>query len=228
MTAGIEIKVCGVTDSSAANAILRAGADRIGLVLYRRSSRFVSLEQAEKIAASIESGRPLTLVTVDESPEALAEIYRRLAGRVGRIQLHGSESAEQIARLKERLAAVEAPMPEIVRRISDERERGLFLPHVDKLLWEERGVLPGGNGVRGTLPKRAFFSPGERFAVAGGLTPENVAEVLAAAGVGEVDVSSGVEISPGVKSIEKVCRFIAAVAEYAERSQDRVPAAGRL
>lgn len=214
MSFRVEIKVCGVTDSETANAILQAGADRIGLVLYRRSSRFVSLEQAERIADSIDSGRPLTLVTVDETPENLVEIFRKIGVRVGRLQLHGTESVEMITRLKKLLAAVDLPAPEIVRRISTERERDIFLPHVDKLLWEARGKAPGGNGVLGVLPERAYFSPAERFAAAGGLTPENVADVLAASGVGEVDVSSGVESSPGVKSIEKVRRFIAAADRY--------------
>lgn len=224
MSVKIEIKVCGVTDSAAANAILLAGADRIGLVLYRRSPRYVSLEKAEKIAASIDSGRPLTLVAVDESPEELAAIYRRIAGRVGRIQLHGSESLETISRLKTLLLAGDFPPPEIVRRVTSERERAIFLPRVDKLLWEARGAAPGGNGVLGELPNRAFFSPTRRFALAGGLTPENVADVLAATGVGEVDVSSGVESAPGVKSIEKVRELITAVNEFTARSFANRPA----
>lgn len=227
------IKVCGIREPDDVTALLQRGVTRIGLVFYPRSCRNVTLQQAIDLLATVddfwgerENGvsaestvvrplqRPLVIVTVDMPPSELLAVYRPLATRTGRIQLHGNESVEYIGQLRKMLTESGEEMPEIVRRVSTPAARDEFLPIADKLLWEAAGELPGGNGVLHPWPERTILEPSARFIIAGGLTPDNVLAAIQATGVDEVDVSGGVELSPGVKSMAQVDSFIEAVRQY--------------
>jgi phosphoribosylanthranilate isomerase len=209
-----QIKVCGIVKAEQALPILQSGVDRLGLVFFPESPRHISLEQAKDVAAVIPSGRPLVMVTVDCPLSTLIDIYTAISVRTGRIQLHGNETIDYIRQLRRLIADKELPTPEIVRRISSAEERELFLPHSDKLLWESLGAMPGGNGLFHDWPARDLLSPRERFIIAGGLSPENVFDSLTTTKVSEVDVSGGVEQTPGNKSLLKIRAFVDAVRQY--------------
>ncbi|MDD3587896.1 MAG: phosphoribosylanthranilate isomerase [Thermoguttaceae bacterium] len=208
------IKVCGIVKAEQVLPILHCGVDWLGLVFFRKSPRYVSREQAKEIASAVPSGRPLVMVTVDCPLTMLIDLYGTIADRTGRIQLHGNETVDYIDQLRLIVTHKKLPMPQIVRRVSTDQERKQFLPCCDKLLWEASGTMPGGNGLYHTWPTRDVLSPGDKFIIAGGLTPENVFHSLSTTKVSEVDVSGGVEQSPGNKSLSKIQAFVNAVQLY--------------
>lgn len=189
------IKLCGMRTSSDVAAAQDAGADAVGFVTARRSMRFVSPSTVAEISA--ECSIPRFLVTEDETPNDLLAAAM-LAGVTG-VQPHG-DHADQAAR-----AALEAGydvlFPVVVVPGSDLEAPEGMIPILD-------GPVPGSgigfdSSVVGSFPAR--------FVVAGGLTPDNVAEVLARLRPYGVDVSSGIERERGVKDPELMQRFVEAV-----------------
>lgn len=210
----INIKICGITSTQQALEILRCGVERIGLIYYRNSARNIDLQRAANISDSIKTGRPLVLVFVDEKLDDLVRIYRRLSLRTCRLQLHGRETPEYIDALRQRLRDEHLQLPEIVRRISSINERNRFFAVADKLLWETPGENPGGNGILSAWPPRIFFTPSDRYIIAGGINADNVVHSIERTGVYEVDLAGSVEISPGNKSLKKVVNFVRVVRKY--------------
>jgi len=200
----IGVKICGLTTPEQAREVAEMRPDAIGLVFYPRSPRHVTDEQAAEIVEVIGLEIPAVGVFVDEPVE---EILRKV-DRVGLrcVQLHGRESNDDVAALMDAGATV----------INVRKETGPALLHAASkspatrfLVEAQRGELPGGNGMVWEWSKAAGLGIEYPFVLAGGLTPENVADAIDQAHPDAVDVSSGVEASPGVKDLEKVKRFIA-------------------
>lgn len=205
-----QVKVCGLTLVPDAIACARAGADAVGLVFYPPSPRFVT----ERVAREISSHLPENVwpvgVFVDES---LPGILRKVeACGLRGVQLHGREAPSLVA------ALVREGVPVIKSLFStrDPRIEAASLYTAAAFLLEDgRGPLPGGNAktwdwgsVRGAFGESCGELP---CILAGGLDAGNVARAVDEVFPDAVDVSSGVESSPGKKDIRKVEAFLAAV-----------------
>jgi len=200
------VKVCGITSPADARAAADAGAAAIGLVFWPRSPRAVDLPSARGIVAALPPFVLRVGVFVDEQPDVMA----RIADSVGLdvLQLHGEEPPEMIAALARRaLKAVRVGpgfRPEQALR---------YASHAAGLLLDTKDAdRPGGSGrpfdwslVAGLRERVGFL------VLAGGLTPDNVAEAVRAVRPDAVDVSSGVESAPGRKDPGKLRAFVAAV-----------------
>jgi len=202
----VEIKVCGLTDPDNAAACADLGVDAIGLVFYSRSPRFVTDARASEIAAAVAGRTALVGVFVDETFAAVVEWAKRCG--LNAVQLHGRESPTLVRRLREcGLAVIKALF----------HERAPFIkeaPRYDAsafLLEWGRGRLPGGNAQSWNWALATEFDNSRPLILAGGLTPQNVARALALGRPAAVDVSSGVESTPGIKDLRKVEAFVAAV-----------------
>ncbi|MEO8499379.1 MAG: phosphoribosylanthranilate isomerase [Vicinamibacteria bacterium] len=180
------IKVCGITSKSDAEAAIRAGVSAIGLVLAP-SSRLVTLEKAIGIAA-IARGR-VEVVGVFKDAKAAGSAHAIVG--FDRIQFHGD------AHLEIPVSVLRAIRPEALDRT--EPNDG------------ETTLIDGSEGKGVPFDWTRVRSRPGRFVIAGGLTPENVGEAVAVARPFGVDVSSGVESSPGLKDPEKMLRFVEAV-----------------
>lgn len=194
------VKICGVTRVADALHAAHAGADAIGLNFYPRSPRCVSRETAAAIAAALPEGVCRVGVFVDAGREEIAAV----AATVGldAIQFHGDEPRALCAGWdRPTIKAVRVDGPQALAAAAD-------YP-VDYLLADAHVVgLPGGTGRR--VPVAWLVGvPSQRLILAGGLTPETVAEAVRAVRPAAVDVASGVESAPGIKDPEKVERFIA-------------------
>lgn len=206
-------KICGLTDPLDARAAEEAGASYVGAVLAEESPRRISPTEASRISEAVSI--PLVLVTVDLEP-ARAAAAATIAGADG-IQLHGHESPAAVEELRGRgewelWKAVRVRSGDDVRRAVER-----FGSIVDLLLldaWHPRKL--GGTGVAlqwEDLASARDEAPREgRLGVAGGLSPENVARAIAILRPDLVDVSSGVEASPGVKDHDRIRRFAREVA----------------
>jgi phosphoribosylanthranilate isomerase len=202
--ASTRIKICGITRKEDARAATSSGADAIGLVFYAKSPRSVTVDQAAEIAAVIPPFVSVVALFVDEPA---ASIERTLGVvPVDLIQFHGDESAEfcqQFCRPWIKALRVK-PGLDIARACGQyRRARGLLLDS-----WQE-GV-PGGTGT----PFDWQLASGDLslpVVLAGGLHEGNVGNAIRALRPAAVDVSGGVERSPGIKDALRMQQFIAAV-----------------
>lgn len=208
----VQVKVCGLTRVDEAVACARAGVHAVGCVFYPRSPRCVSVDVAAAIRQALPAEVACVGVFVDEPVESLLATAAHAGLAV--VQLHGSEPPEVVQRLRgeglyviKALFADRAPGLEEAPRYS----ASAYLVECGQ------GRLPGGNARPWEWDRAGPLGERHPLVLAGGLTPENAAQAVRAAGPDAVDVSSGVESAPGRKEIGKVEQFIAAVASAAAR-----------
>jgi len=201
-----QIKVCGLTDIKEAVETASLGANAIGLVFFDKSPRNLSLHQAKDICSALPKDIVTTGVFVNES---FAEIMRIAEYcRLKAVQLHGREAPVVVERLaKEGLQVIKALFVEGRPSIHeiDNYKASAYLVECGK------GVLPGGNALTWNWEKALDISKNYPLILAGGLTPENIAAAIESCMPDAVDVSSGVESSPGRKDLVKIKLFIEAV-----------------
>ena len=200
-------KICGITNIEDARIAVAAGVDALGFVLYRKSPRYVDPMIVQQIVAQL----PPFILPVGVFVNEEIKIVRDLMDTCGLAlaQLHGDESATycrelrrpvlKALRLKDRSTFV--ALAEFQARIE---VRGFVL---DALSEEAYGGT--GQVVDWGLARQA--AQAATVILAGGLTPENVGQALRAVQPYGVDVSSGVEVTPGKKDHEKVRAFLRAV-----------------
>lgn len=207
----MKVKICGLRSRADLAAAAAAGAAYGGLVFYPPSPRHMSLADTRWVAEALPEGLTLVALTVNAEDVELAAILD--AFPVDIFQLHGSESPERVAEVRERFGK---PVMKAVG-VADEGDLdGLpdYADVVDMLLIDARpprhAVLPGGNGVSfdwRLIEGRRWPAP---WMLAGGLTPDNVAEAVRLTGAEQVDVSSGVESARGLKDPVRVAAFVRA------------------
>lgn len=202
----LKVKICGITNLEDARAAVEAGADAIGFIFQPASKRYITPQDAGRIIVAMPPFVMTVGVFVDETAEAVIETAR-IAG-LGAVQLHGAETPEQCAWLKGRgIRVIKAAR---VREAADIDALGAY--DVSGFLLDAySSECHGGSGLKCDWTLAASARAHNRpIILAGGLTPENVAEAVAAVGPYAVDVASGVESAPGRKDHEKVRRFISA------------------
>ncbi|KAK6019978.1 N-(5'phosphoribosyl)anthranilate isomerase [Ostertagia ostertagi] len=207
----VEAKICGLTTPETVDAAVEAGAGFVGFVTFPRSPRHIeSLDLLKVLGARV----PPTVVRVGlfvDPDDALIDA-RLATGAIDMLQLHGAETPERLAALKARTG--KPVMKAIKVATPDDIERGIaaYAGVADRLMFDAaEGTLPGGNATAFDwtfLSGRTVPLP---WFLAGGLTPANVAEAVRVTGARAVDVSSGVEASRGMKSIELIRAFVGAV-----------------
>jgi len=206
----IQVKICGIASAEAADAALRAGTDFAGLVFHPRSPRNLTLDQAGQLASRLRGRTRLVALLADPSDE---EIDRALAAtKADFIQLHGHESPERVAAVRARFGKP------VIKAIAVAEAGDLacvaaYENVADMLLFDARpaasAAREGGHGAPfdwQLLRGRRFKRP---WLLAGGLNVDNVARAIRTAEAPGVDVSSGVETAPGIKSTELIAAFIA-------------------
>lgn len=210
----ISVKICGITSESDLEMAIEAGADMVGFVLVESSPRFVNKDKAQAlIQRAAELGaEPWVVATlavpfldelVEETPEIAA------------VQLHGKESPAEVASFVKRhpLAPVIKAMGIASKRDLDEVAE---FEAADAFLFDAKppkgADREGGHGKSfdWSILKGFRVNDHEDWTLSGGLTAQNVAEAIRQSGAAAVDVSSGVEKSPGVKDKAKVEAFIKA------------------
>ena len=201
----VKVKICGITHLDDALAAVEAGADALGFLFQQASARFIAPAAAAKIIRNL----PPFIAKVGVFVDAPVDAVRRIASEcwLDTVQLHGEESPEFCRQF--------APMKVIKAfRIRDEKSLAP-LSQFDTDAWLLDSFVPGKEGGTGAtfnwdLANQAKES-GRPVILAGGLTAENVAQAIHEVWPYAVDVSSGVEASPGRKDHGELRRFIATV-----------------
>ena len=197
----VRVKICGITSEEDALLAVEAGADALGFIFYERSSRFISPDNAKAIISKL----PPFIARVGVFVNAPADQIERAIeqGGINVIQLHGDETAEFAAQFS-------IPVIKAIRVKNHESISTLATFQSSAFLLDSyvEGQL-GGSGAtfNWTLAGKAK-DLGRPIILAGGLTPLNIREAIRTVQPYGVDVSSGVEHSPGKKDAAKVSEFI--------------------
>ena len=203
----VEAKICGLSTPETVDAAVAGGARWVGFMTYPRSPRHVTTEVLRALAARVPKTVGRVGVFVDADDALLDE--RLAAGALDLLQLHGDELPERVADIKRRTGKPVMKVIKVAEAADVERGVAAYAAVADRLMFEPaEGILPGGNAKAfdwTILSGRAVPLP---WLLAGGLTPDNLAEAVRVTGARAVDVSSGVESSRGVKSIELINAFL--------------------
>ncbi len=205
------VKICGLKTSETLQAAVDAGARYIGFNFFPKSPRYVTVEEAKKLAEQIPMGVCKVALVVDATDDTLDAITGAVP--VDMLQLHGHETPERVLEIKERYGL---PVMKVVgvAGADDLEHIDIYSRVADQILVDAKApknaVLPGGNGLAfdwTLIAQRRWAVP---WMLAGGLTPENVAEAVKMTRAPQVDVASGVESAPGIKDVTKIAAFVAA------------------
>ncbi|MDI1281067.1 phosphoribosylanthranilate isomerase [Brevundimonas sp.] len=206
------VKICGLITPETLDAALDGGAAFVGAVVYPKSPRHLEPLHAATLFGQARGRAKVVAVTVDADDARLTEIALILKPDL--IQLHGRETPERAVRVRE-LTGAGIIRALAVSTAADIEAAAAWAPVVDHLMFDARppadATLPGGVGASfdwSLLAGRSFPRP---WFLAGGLTPDNVAQAVAVTGAPMVDVSSGVESAPGVKDTVRIAAFLRAV-----------------
>nr|WP_111297996.1 phosphoribosylanthranilate isomerase [Paracoccus saliphilus] len=206
-----DVKICGLREPAHVVAACEAGARFVGFVFFPKSPRAVTVSEAAALAQAVAVGVARVGLFVDPDDALLDEVLGEVPLDV--IQLHGHETPDRVAEVK---ALTGLPVMKAVG-ISGAEDLPLLTEHglvADMLLVDAKppkgADLPGGNGLAfdwRLLVGRRWLRP---WMLAGGLTPDNVADAVRLTGAPMVDVSSGVESTPGCKEAGLIRAFVAA------------------
>jgi phosphoribosylanthranilate isomerase len=199
MTPDPILKVCGITRLVDALHAVQQGATALGFVFWERSPRAVSAAQAREIIAALPNGTTAVGVFVNESAAQVREVVAVTGVRA--VQLHGDETAEGFDRL-------DCPLFRAVTLDDLATTSRSWPAETTFLLDASDRVRRGGTGTAIDWDRAAVAARHHRLVLAGGLTPLNVEQAIRTVRPYGVDVSSGVESSPGIKDFEKVSAFL--------------------
>jgi phosphoribosylanthranilate isomerase len=205
-----EIKICGISDPNALDAAIRGRAAHAGFVFFPPSPRNIAPADAAALSDRAEGRINRVGLFVDADDAAIGEAVA--AARLDTLQLHGQESPERAAQLRARFGL---PVWKALSIASaeDVAHANAYVGAIDMVLFDAKtpkGTLPGGMGLSFDWNLIAGWKGPLAWGLAGGLTPDNVAQAAQLTGAPLVDTSSGVESAPGVKDIDRIAAFCAA------------------
>jgi phosphoribosylanthranilate isomerase len=216
-----QIKICGITNENDAIAAAEAGADAIGLNFYSKSPRFITQSVASRIIEAIPNEIVKVGLFVNEDVVVVASVFDTLG--LDLIQLHGDEEPDYLLKLGNRpvmkafrlgqkgLKPIEAFM-EKYRKDFRSAKNSQQIENLSCVLIDSyvEGVL-GGSGIVADWNSCANFAGNSThppLVLAGGLTPNNIADAIRKVHPTAVDTASGVETSPGIKDRQLLFRFV--------------------
>lgn len=205
------IKICGIITPTALDAAIKGRADHVGLNFYPPSPRYLGPVEAAALGTRA-AGRIGAVGLFVDADDALMGDTVVPAGLTA-IQLHGSESPERVAQVRARFGL---PVWKVisVTRAEDVARANAYAGAADLILFDAKtpaGTLPGGMGLSFDWSLVADWKGPLAWGLAGGLTPNNVAEAIRLTAPALVDTSSGVESAPGVKDDALIAAFCSAV-----------------
>ncbi|MGO8923945.1 MAG: phosphoribosylanthranilate isomerase [Xanthobacteraceae bacterium] len=214
------VKICGLSTPETLDAALDAGADMVGFVFFPLSPRHLSFEAARTLGARVKGRAKKVALTVDASDELLSNIIDMLTPDF--LQLHGKEKPPRVSEIKARfrLPTMKALSIEVKGDFAQVKD---YAAAGDWILFDAKApadaTRPGGLGRPFDWTLLSGAIPGVPVMLSGGLDARNIEEALKITRVPAVDVSSGVETSPGKKDVNKIREFI----QSARRAHTHLP-----
>jgi phosphoribosylanthranilate isomerase len=216
------VKICGLKTPNALDVALDAGADQVGFVFFAPSPRNLGYAAARALGTRVKGRAGKVALTVNATDEMLGEIVEAL--RPDMLQLHGTETAERVVAVRTRFGLPVMKALPIEDRASLSPIR-LYAKVADRIIFDARApreaTRPGGLGKPFDWRLLEGIDSGIPFMLSGGLDVGNVADALSITHAPAVDVSSGVERTPGTKDPDKIRAFVRA-ARAADAALNRV------
>ena len=207
----IRVKICGLRSLADVAAVAAAGAAYAGFVFFAKSPRHLTILQARELALAAPLGLAKVALVVNADDATLDAITEAMP--LDMLQLHGHETPDRVAEIRTRYGL---PVMKAVG-VADEGDLAAVFDYslvADQILIDAKppkdAVLPGGNGLSfdwRLVAQRRWLRP---WMLAGGLTPDNVAEAIRLTNARQVDVSSGVESAQGIKDHARIKAFVKA------------------
>ncbi|MEM1365332.1 MAG: phosphoribosylanthranilate isomerase [Pseudomonadota bacterium] len=211
----MDIKICGLRNVAAIDAAIAGGTTHTGFIFFPKSPRHVAdMGLARDLASAVDRRAKVVPVTVNADDAMLDDIVAAMAPDM--LQLHGGESPDRVAEVKERY---QMPVMKAfaIRDEADFDKIGPYRGVADRFLFDAKappaGELPGGNGIAFDWSLLKALPEATDFMLSGGLSMENVASAIRDVRPSGIDLSSGVESSPGVKDVALIEAFLAHVNE---------------
>ena len=200
----VRVKICGITNREDAEAAIAAGADALGFILFSGSKRFISIENAIRIVEALPPFVTTVAVTVNAVKEFTNLGWRKQLKNFNVAQLHGEESPQHVKAVSKYLPVIKVFPADLARTITP----GSY--EVSAFMLDTPTAEHGGTGrvFDWTLAAEFKKRTAKPLILSGGLNPENVAKAIETVQPYAVDVSSGVEDSPGKKDHAKLRDFI--------------------
>jgi phosphoribosylanthranilate isomerase len=208
----LDIKICGLKTEEAVDRAVSLGATHIGFIFFQKSPRHIEPADAGRLADRVRGRAKIVSVSVDADNDDLDEIIDQL--RPDMLQLHGKETPDWVLSVK---AVTGLPVMKAlsIQTADDLRKIEAYEGIADRFLFDAKppknSELPGGNGVSFDWHLLAGLDPSIDYMLSGGLNKDNIGEALRIAKPRGIDTSSGVESSPGVKDLNMIDEFFAAV-----------------
>ena len=210
----VTAKICGLSTPETVGAAVRHGASHVGFVFFLNSPRHVEPDQAGALGAIVPEHVRKAGVFVDPDDALLADAIAR--GGLDILQLHGDESPERVAAIRE-IHQREIWKAISVRTRADLDAARKYAGLVDLILYDAKtpkgSALPGGMGLRFDWTLLDGVVHAQRWALSGGIGIDNVERAVSLTGARLIDTSSGVESAPGIKDVDKIAAFLQATAQ---------------
>lgn len=205
----IDVKICGLKDPEAVEAVVEGGARYLGFIFYPPSPRAVTPERAIELGRSVPADCMRVGVMVDPDDRLVDQALPGLDA----IQLHGKETPERVRAVKARTGKTVIKALRI-GEADDLRPLNAYAEVADIILFDAKppptpGSLPGGNGLTFDWRLLEGLTLNRPWILSGGLDQSNVGAAVRLCHAPAVDISSGVESAPGIKDVTKIRAFLA-------------------
>lgn len=212
----MRVKICGITKPDQGDAIAQMGATALGFICVPASPRYVTSAQISAVVEQLSVSVDRIGVFSDSTIEEICQTVANAA--LNGVQLHGDETPEFCQQLRQSLPDIELIKALRVRTTESLTEAEAYSSSVDTLLLDAyHPTQLGGTGKTLDWVTLQEYNPSRPWLLAGGLTPENVLDALSQVQPGGIDLSSGVERSPGDKDLDKVARLFEKLSVIASR-----------
>ena len=207
----VKVKICGLSTPETLDATLKGGASHVGFVFFAKSPRNLTVEKAAALAARVEGRAKIVGLFVNPDADQIDRVRAQV--RLDVVQLHGEERPDTVARIA-MTSGLDVWKALPVRTKRDLNEVQNYRDAAALILYDAKppagSDLPGGNGLRFDWELLRGHRHPIPWALSGGLDASNIAEAVRVTNAPLLDVSSGVESSPGVKDMDKIAAFLKA------------------
>lgn len=209
----MRVKICGITKPEQGGAIAQLGATALGFICVPASPRYVTSVQIRAVVEKVSLNVDRIGVFADATGEEICQTVA--AASLTAVQLHGSESTNFCRELRQYLPNVEIIKALRVKTAENLTQANVYSGYVDTLLLDAyHPQMLGGTGKTLDWEQLQQFNPSCPWLLAGGLTPDNILDALTQLQPTGIDLSSGVERSPGDKDLKKVEKLFEKVRSY--------------
>ncbi|ACK64553.1 Phosphoribosylanthranilate isomerase [Rippkaea orientalis PCC 8801] len=212
----MRIKICGITQPDQGQAIAQLGATALGFICVPQSPRYVTPDQIQGVITQLSISVDRIGVFANASLSQIEQVVQQteLTG----VQLHGDESPQLCSEIKQRFNHLELIKAFRVKNLEALAQITAYFDRVDTLLLDAyHPQLLGGTGHTLNWDNLAHFNPPLPWFLAGGLTPDNIQEALTRLHPTGIDLSSGVERSPGDKDLTKVAQLLTQLQQFSSK-----------